>query len=711
MSISPVTLERHGNVAVVTIDNPPVNATGQAVRAGLVEAAKTIASDDEIAGAVLTCAGRTFVAGADITEFGKPPVPPSLRDSYASIENLEKPIVAVLHGTALGGGLELALSCHYRVIDPSGACGLPEVTLGIIPGAGGTQRLPRLIGVPATLDIVTSGRRVAADEALRLGIVDAITKGDRLSFALDFLRERLGEKIPRLSERAFPNVRPDEIAAARAAVAKKSPGQIAPARAIDVVEGSAGRDFRSGLTLEHEVFETLRTSAQSKALRHIFFAERAISKVPELAKASARPLQRIGVVGGGTMGAGIAASCLLAGFSVCLVERDEATLAAGRERVDGIFRDSVKRGKLSRADHEAIGATRFTASTAMAALNEADLIIEAVFESMEVKEAVFRALDAAAKPEAILATNTSYLDVAQIASATRRPQDVIGLHFFSPANIMKLLEVVVPEKASAAAVATGFALGKALNKLAVRAGNKEGFIGNRVLSAYRRAADHMVEDGASPWEIDAAFRDFGFPMGVFEMQDLAGLDIGWATRQRLAPKRDPKERYVRVSDRLCEQGHFGRKTGRGYYLYDQGRATPNPDVDAIVADERRSKGINPRSFSKQEIQNRILLAMVNEGAKTLEEGIALRASDIDVVMVNGYGFPRWRGGPMHAAEARGLKAIQADLEALWSDDPLWRPAAILSRLGEDGGDFSQAMADRAHELEQTRVSAQASSVA
>jgi 3-hydroxyacyl-CoA dehydrogenase len=688
VSANPVTLERRGDIAIVTIDNPPVNATGQAVRRGLVEAAATVASDPEIAGALLLCTGRTFVAGADITEFGKPPVPPSLRDSCAVIETLEKPIVAVLHGTALGGGLELALSCHYRVIDPNGAVGLPEVTLGIIPGAGGTQRLPRLIGASAALDMITTGRRVAADEALRLGIVNAVTIGDRLAFALDFLGARLDRAIPRLSERAFPPAAPNEIAAARVGAAKKSRGQHAPARAIDVMEKSAGLDFEAGLMLEHETFETLRNSAQSKALRSIFFAERLVSKVPELAQASARPLRRVGVVGGGTMGAGITAACLLAGLDVGLVERDEAALGAGLERVDRILRESVNRGKLSSADFETIGTKRLTTSTDMGAFGEADLIIEAVFESIDIKREVFRALDAVAKPGAVLATNTSYLDVAHIASATQRPEDVIGLHFFSPAYIMRLLEVVVPEGAAADAVATGFALGKVLGKLAVRTGNREGFIGNRILTAYRKAADQMVEDGASPWEIDSAFRDFGFPMGVYEMQDLAGLDIGWATRKRLAPTRDHGERYVRVSDRICEFGWFGRKTGRGYYLYDQGRTMPNPEVDTIIADERRIKGIEPRSFSKEEIQNRILLAMINEGAKLLDEGVALRASDTDVVMVNGYGFPRWRGGPMHAADTLGLKAVQTELESLSAEDLFWRPATLLSRLAERGRDFT-----------------------
>ena len=677
-----VRLERDGEIALVTIDNPPVNATGQAVRAGLVAIAATIASDPTMRGAVLLCAGRTFVAGADITEFGKPAQPPTLRDATAALARLEKPVVAVLHGTALGGGLELALACHYRVIDASGQVGLPEVTLGIIPGAGGTQRLPRLIGAVAALDLITSGRRVAATEALSLGLVDAITEGNRVAFALAFLRARLDRPVPRLDERPFPALAAGEIAALRSAVARKSPGQEAPVQAITVAESSAGLDLQAGLDVEQAAFETLRTSPQSLALRHIFFAERAIAKVP--GGGAPRALDTIGVVGGGTMGAGIVAACLLAGLRVCLVERDAAALETGRARVDAILGESVKRGKLTAADHAAIGTTRLRCADEMAALAEADIVIEAVFEAMEVKREVFRALDAVARPGAVLATNTSYLDVASIAAATGRPADVIGLHFFSPAHIMKLVEIVVPDGAAPDAVATGFALAKRLGKLGVWAGNREGFIGNRILSAYRRTADHMVEDGASPEAVDAAFRDLGFPMGVFAMQDLAGLDIGWATRKRLAPTRDPAERYVAISDRICEQGWFGRKSGRGYYVYESGTPTPNPEIDAIVAAERHHKGIVPRAFASDEIQRRVLLAMANEGARLLDEGVALRAGDIDVVMVNGYGFPRWRGGPMHAAEAHGLAVTKAGLDALRHEDPLWHTAPLLERLVERG---------------------------
>ena len=651
----PVTLERQGDVAVVTIDNPPVNASSQAVRAGLVAAATAVAGDPAVRGVVLRCAGRTFVAGADITEFGKAPASPTLRDSNTALEDLGKPVVALLHGTALGGGLELALSCHYRVIDPAGAVGLPEVTLGIIPGAGGTQRLPRLIGAEAALDVITSARRVPAAEALALGIVDAVTEGDRLDFAVRFLRERLDHPPPRLAARPVPPVEAAALAAARATVAKRARGQIAPGAAIDVVAASSGLSFAEGLEAEQARFEALRASPQSLALRHVFFAERAVGKVP--GGGTARPVGNIGIVGGGTMGAGIAAACLLAGLAVRLVERDGDAVEAGTARVGTILDEAVRRGKLDPGERAAIASGRFAAGTDWDALGAADLIVEAVFESAEIKRDVFRTLDRVARPGAVLATNTSYLDVAGIAAATSRPGDVIGLHFFSPAHIMKLLEVVVPMGADPDAVATGFAFAKRLGKIAVWTGNQEGFIGNRVLSAYRRAADGMVEDGASPAEVDAAFLDLGFPMGLYAMQDMAGLDIGWATRKRLAPTRDPAERYVAVGDRLCERGWFGRKAGRGYYDYDAaGVATPNPELPAMIAAERAVKSITPRAFLIAEIQERILLAAAQEGRRIAEEGVALRPGDVDVVMVNGYGFPRWLGGPMFWAEARGVAA-------------------------------------------------------
>jgi 3-hydroxyacyl-CoA dehydrogenase len=685
-----VRLERQGEIALVTIDNPPINASAQPVRTALIEAIDTIAKDDAISGALIACAGKTFVAGADINEFGAAPKSPALRDVCEALESLRKPVVAVLHGTALGGGFELALACHYRVIDPQGSVGLPEVTLGLIPGAGGTQRLPRLAGIATALDLIVSGRRVGAEEALAAGIVDAVTSGDRLAFAAAFLRMHLDRPPPRLSKRAAPYPDAKTFAEARAAAQKRQAGQIAPLRAIDAIEAATARPFAEGMAFEADAFAELRASPQARALRHMFFAERAAAKVPQIEGVSPRPVAFVGVIGGGTMGAGIAAATLMAGLDVHMIERDDATAAAGHDRVKRIVDEALARRKLTPTDHRAILDERFVAGTDLAALRKADLVIEAIVEDLGLKQALFADLDRTLHAGAVLATNTSYLDVARIAAETARGSDIIGLHFFSPAHIMKLLEVVVPDGASPTAIATGFAFGRALGKLCVRAGNSEGFIGNRILSAYRHAAEYILEDGASPAEIDGAFKGFGFPMGLFEMQDLAGLDISWANRRRLAPTRNPQARYVRIGDRLCDLGHFGRKTGRGYYLYEGGAPAPNPAADAIIAEERRAKGITPRPFTQDEITGRILAAMINEAARVLGEGVALRAGDIDVVMVNGYGFPRWRGGPLHFAGERGLRTILADIELFGRDDPLfWQPAALLREYAAAGRRFDE----------------------
>lgn len=677
-----------GPIAVVTIDNPPINASSHAVRQGLAGAFERLAADPAVAGIVLEAAGRTFVAGADITEFDRPPQPPAVRDLAARIEAMEKPVVAVLHGTALGGGFELALGCHYRVIDPAGSVGLPEVTLGVIPGGGGTQRLPRLVGIAAAAEIILSGRRVEAAEALGLGLVDALTAGDRVAFARAFLAARLGEPVPRIRDRPATAADPAALDAVRAGAAKRQAGQIAPVRAIEAIARASG-PFDDGIAFEAAEFQTLRHGEQAVALRHVFFAERAAAKIPEAERAAARPVERIGVVGGGTMGAGIAASALLTGLTVTLAERDAAAAEAARNRVAAILADSVARGKLAPEARDTILAERFAAVAGFAALAAADLVVEAVFEDMAAKREVFAALDRIARPGAVLATNTSYLDVAAVAAATGRPGDVIGLHFFSPAHVMRLVEIVVPQGAGDEAVATGLAFARALGKIAVRAGVCDGFIGNRVMSAYRKVADHLVEDGASPAEVDAAMRAFGWAMGAFEMQDLAGLDIAYAMRRRQDATRDPRERYVRIADRLVAAGRLGRKTGAGFYAYADGKPVPDAAVAAIVAEERAEKGIVARAFGAAEIQARILAAAVNEAARLLDEGIALRASDVDVVMINGYGFPRWRGGPMHAADARGLPAVLADIERYAEEDAFfWRPAPLLVRLAESGGTFA-----------------------
>lgn len=690
----PVRYSVEDGIALIEVDNPPVNALSQAVRAGLDRAIARFAEDGEARIAVIYGAGRTFIAGADIREFGKPMAEPFLPDVINRIEASEKPVVAALHGTALGGGLEVALGCHYRVILESGRVGLPEVTLGILPGAGGTQRLPRLSGAEAALDLITSGRQLGAQEADRLNIVDYVAEGDDVRAAgLEFARRLLVEECrARRTGEIDPGAKDAELFTTwRETVSRRARGQLSPMVAIDAIEAAYDLPLADGLVRERSLFTELMGSDQRAGLIHAFFAERAVAKIPEAGTASPRELARIGIIGGGTMGSGIAVAALAGGLTVTLVERDADSAERARGLVEKLLNDGVRRGKMSEARRDALLADAFAAVTDYEALATADLVIEAVFEDMAIKKEVFARLDAVCRAGAILATNTSYLDVDEIAASTSRPADVIGFHFFSPAHVMRLLEVVVGEKTSADVVVTGFALARKLKKIAVRAGVCDGFIGNRLLNAYRKAADYMVEDGASPYEIDAALVAFGFPMGPFAVSDLAGLDIAWAGRKRRAATRDPRERVVGVADRLCERGWFGQKTGRGYYLYEEGarRGTPDPDVEAIIAAERTEKGIVPRSFDSAEILRRYMVAMINEAAKIVEEGIALRPLDVDVTMLSGYGFPRWRGGPMHYADTVGLDTILADLRSFTEEDPyFWAPARLLVDLAERGETFA-----------------------
>ena len=692
----PVTTERRGSIAVIVVDNPPVNALSQAVRQGLDEAVAAAQAEEGVAALVIAGAGRTFIAGADIREFGKPPQPPSLPEVINRIEAGAKPVVVALHGTALGGGLEVALGCHYRVALPGAKVGLPEVSLGLLPGAGGTQRTPRLIGAEKALDLITSGRHVGAEEALALGLIDEISaEQDPVAAGLAFAEKVLAEGRPvRRSGEVEDKVAADRgntalFAEARQALEKKVRGLFSPFKCVEAVEAAVTLPFAEGLKRERELFLECMDSPQRAGLIHAFFAEREVRKIPE-SKAEPRDVQSVGVIGGGTMGAGIAIALMTAGIPVVLVERDQESLDRGRANVARILDGGVKRGKMTAEARDALLASRFTGALDYAALAEVDLAIEAVFEDLAVKQEVFKQLDAALKPGAILASNTSYLDIDRIAAVTARPQDVIGYHFFSPANIMKLLEVVVAEKTAPDAVASGFALAKRLGKVAVRAGVCDGFIGNRMLAVYRRQADYMMEDGASPYAIDAALRGFGYPMGPYAVGDLAGLDIGWANRKRLAPTRDPEERYVEIADRICERGWFGQKTGRGFYLYPDGarKGEPDPEVEAIIAEERARKGIVPRDFTAEEIVRRYLAAMINEGARIVEEGIALRPLDVDVTLLYGYGFPRWRGGPMKYADLQGLDGILADIRAYEAEDPAsWQPSRLLIDLVEKGATF------------------------
>ncbi|MBV5295675.1 MAG: enoyl-CoA hydratase/isomerase family protein [Curvibacter lanceolatus] len=686
---------RSGAVLVATVDNPPVNALGVAVRAGLKAAIEAAEADPAVQAVLIVGAGRAFIAGADIREFGKPPQAPSLPEVCRTIELCSKPVVAAIHGPALGGGLEIALSAHYRVAMPGSKLGLPEVQLGLIPGSGGTQRAPRLAGIQASVELMLSGRHIGADEAVKLGLVDRVgSAADALTEGLAYAGELLARQAPvrrscdalALADKAAAQAQLDAL---KADTAKKSKGLFSPLKIIEAVQGALDLPFDEGMKRERELFLQCIDSPQRAGLIHAFFAEREVVKVPEAKAAQPRPFNTIGVVGGGTMGAGIAVSVLDAGLPVTMVERDDESIARGRANVEKVYDGLVAKGRMSPEAKAAVMA-RFSGSTSYDALAQVDLVIEAVFEEMGVKKAVFAELDRVCKPGAVLATNTSYLDIDEIAGSVSRPQDVVGLHFFSPANIMKLLEIVVPARVSADVVSTAFALAQKLKKVPVRAGVCDGFIGNRILAVYRAAADHMMEDGASPYQIDQAVRDFGYPMGPFQVSDLAGGDIGWATRKRRAATRDPQARYVQIADRICERGWFGQKTARGYYLYPNGArvGSPDPEVLAIVDAERERAGITPRAFSNEEIMRRYMAAMVNEGANVVHQGIALRPLDVDVTFVYGYGFPRFRGGPMKYADMIGLPQILADIEAFAKEDPLfWKPSPLLVELVAKGANF------------------------
>ncbi|WP_404938603.1 3-hydroxyacyl-CoA dehydrogenase NAD-binding domain-containing protein [Pseudomonas sp. JDS08PS003] len=685
----------HGNILVLTLNNPPVNALGVEIRGGLLAAIDSASNNPAVDALLLVGAGRHFCGGADIREFGKTPQAPALPEVVKRIEDSSKPVLAAIQGVALGGGLEVALAAHYRLATGSARLGLPEVLLGLLPGAGGTQRLPRLIGAKAALELMLSGRHLSAKEALDLGLVDRLgDSDDALAEGLAYLRQLLaqGATVRRTRDAqalSEPAAQREAIDAARQQATQKSRGLLSPLHIIQAVEAALDQSFEDGLREERRLFLECLDSPQRAGLVHAFFAEREVLKAPETRAAVPRAIARVGVVGGGTMGAGIAVTALDAGLEVTMIERDQDALNRGRGNVEKVYDTLIDKGRLTQADKAATLA-RFSASTDYQDLAQADLVIEAVFEDMAAKLAVFAELDRVCKAGAVLASNTSYLDINAIAQSISRPADVIGLHFFSPANIMKLLEIVVPAKVAADVVATAFELAKKLRKVPVRAGVCDGFIGNRILAVYRQAADYMMEDGASPYQIDQALRDFGFPMGPFQVADLAGGDIGWATRQRKAATRDPRARYVQIADRLCERGWFGQKTGRGYYLYAQGprSASQDPDVLAIIDTERTRAGITPRTFSNPEILRRYMAAMINEGANVVHEGIALRPLDVDITFIHGYGFPRHRGGPLKYADQYGLPQVLADIREFAEEDPLfWKASPLLVQLVERGENF------------------------
>ncbi len=681
-------------VLVATIDNPPVNALSADVRRGLVEALRNAAADPQVSAVVITSSGKTFIAGADISEFGKPPQSPTFPELIQALEETPKPVVAAINGAALGGGLEVALACHARVAAPGAKLGLPEVKLGLIPGAGGTQRLPRLIGAAAAFRMMRDGEPVGAAAAHDLGIVDIVADSDLLETASVHARE-----MARSGSRPAARDRRDRITeedrAAFEALVKESARQAKEmpnvAALVETVRAAFDRTFDDGVALEREHFLRLIEDDRSKALRYVFFAERETSRVPGLSKDTpTRPLRRAAVIGAGTMGGGIAICFANAGIPVTLIETNEEALDRGIVRIEQTYDASVRRGTLSPEEKQRrIGL--IAGRTGLEAAADADIVIEAVFEDMAVKKSIFGELDRITAPGVILATNTSYLDVNEIASATGRPEDVIGLHFFSPANVMRLLEVVRAEKTSPEVVATALSLGRAIGKIPVVVGVCFGFVGNRMLSRRTVAAERLLTAGALPHEVDAAVTEFGFRMGPFAMADLAGLDIGWRTRQSLGQK-------APVADALCEAGRLGQKTGKGYYVYPEGARSGqrDPEVERLIETVSSELGIERRSFTPDEIVERLLYPMVNEGARILDEGIAARTSDIDVIWLNGYGWPAWRGGPMYWADQVGPARIAASLEAFAAEtgDASLRPAPLLRRLADEGRTFASLTGKR-----------------
>lgn len=682
-----ISLEKIDGKALICIDNPPVNASSQAVRQGLVLAMDEAEASDDIDVIAIYAAGTTFVAGADIREFGKPPKEPSLPVTINRIEASKTPVVAVAHGTALGGGLEICMGAHARVGIKGLRVGLPEINLGLLPGAGGTQRGPRLMGMKNTLDMSLSGKMVSGQDAVAFGLFDRIVEGTSRDAALQAAQDvRDGTLVTRVTSEIAPKLDQAALDEARAFVAEKMPFLDSAAMVVDAVERSMG-DVQEGMVFERECFMSLLKDApSSRGMIHAFFSERAVSKIPE-GKATPRDIKKIGVIGGGTMGSGIATSALNAGFDVRLIEIAQEALDRGTATITGNLEGAVKRGKSTPEKMQA-ALDRLQPSTNMDDLSDVDLVIEAVFENMDVKKDIFTNLDRICKKGAILASNTSYLNVDEIASVTGRPEDVIGLHFFSPAHIMRLLEVVVADKTAPEVVATGFALAKRMKKIAVRAGVCDGFIGNRILAYYGKTAGYLMEDGASPQQIDSALEAFGFAMGPYKVGDLAGLDIGWANRKRMNATRPNEERYVEIHDRICEQGWYGRKTGKGFYIYEGGDIRPNEEALKIIDEARAAKGINPRNFTDEEIVDRYMTAMISEAARVVEDGIALRPIDVDAVFLFGYGFPRFRGGPLKYADEVGAKDLVARIKSFAEDDPYyWKVPAILERMAADGSTF------------------------
>lgn len=686
-----VTRSDHDGVAVVTVSNPPVNALSQEVRSGLEEHVTQAGAAPGVAAIVIRCEGSTFIAGADIRELGTPREP-FLPGVVQCIEDCPKPVVAAIHGTALGGGLEVALACHYRLAAPDARVGLPEVKLGIIPGAGGTQRLPRLVGARAALELIVSGAQVSAPRAREMGILDEVVEGDLLEGALAFARRVVAQRlpIPRVSGRSVAADDPRLFEEYERSIARKQRGFLAPFAAVEAVRAAVELPFADGLALERRRFLELAASPQAKAQRHAFFAEREVAKIPGLPPGTeTREVASVGIVGAGTMGGGIAMCFANAGIPVVLIDTTKENLDRGLGTIRKNYASTVAKGGLSQAEMDRRMAL-ISPSLSFDDLRQVDLAIEAAFEDMAVKREVFGELDRVCKPGAILATNTSYLDIDEIAAVTRRPQDVLGMHFFSPANVMRLLENVRGARTSPDVQATAMKVGKTIGKVAVLVGVCDGFVGNRMLAKRTREAYFMLEEGATPWQIDRALYEFGFPMGPFAMGDLAGLDVGWRNRRSRIDRLTPREVACDILDQLCELGRLGQKTGAGFYRYDVKRnAMPDPAVEELVVRHSRERGIERRAISDQEIVERCVYAMVDEGARILEEGVVSRPLDIDVVWMNGYGFPAYRGGPMFHADQIGLAEVHAAIlryrERLGAE--YWEPARLLERLAHEGVGF------------------------
>ncbi|TWB64313.1 3-hydroxyacyl-CoA dehydrogenase NAD-binding domain-containing protein [Nitrospirillum viridazoti] len=694
---TPVRYERQGRTGTITVSQPPVNALGQAVRAGLLRALASGQADGEADLLVLLAAGRTFMAGADIREFGQAPLAPFLPDVVAALEASPKPIIAVLHGTALGGGLEVALGCHFRVALPGTRLGLPEVKLGLLPGAGGTQRLPRLVGPAKALEMIVGGEPVTAATALDIGLVDWVAaEPDPLAAGLAYAkRVRAKGLMPRRTGARgdrIAAVHPPLFSGARADLARKAPHLFAPHRCVDAVEAATTQPLAEGLKRERELFLACMDSPQRAGLIHSFFAERAVAKVPGLAPdVTPRPVRRVAVIGAGTMGGGIAMCFANAHIPTVLLDTTQETLDRGLATIRRNYQASVAKGRLSPEEADA-RLTLIHPSLTYDDLADADLVVEAVFESMELKKQIFTRLDQVCRPGAILATNTSTLDVDAIAAVTSRPQDVAGLHFFSPANVMRLLEVVRGRETAPDVLATAMDVARRIGKVGVAVGVCYGFVGNRMLHQRAREATALVDEGAAPDQVDRVLTDFGFPMGPFAMGDLAGLDVGWRIREERRKAGDPNTPPPGWLDRLAEQGRHGQKTGAGIYRYEPGSRAPLPDpVTAdLIAQDRAAKGITPHSVTDQEILERCLYVMVNEAAKILEEGVATRALDVDMIWVHGYGFPAWRGGPLFWADQVGLGTILDTITRFHqaTDAKQWRPAPLLERLVRDGHGFA-----------------------